>query len=153
MQAAYPKPQTAAPAPKPKPKWPKRAALALVLASCSVLGSSPAAVRADAVLPSAMVIVQRHDAYVAGDLMLTQAQQAAAIQQSYSLIMALRSPIDGEVLVQMFAGNARAVCSRYDMYVRADPKIGELERRVALRTSELFMRVVAQAESGVTPGR
>lgn len=132
-------------------KHPFRIALcALLLASCSVLGGSPAAIKASALLPTVHRIVQRHNDYVRTDESMTPEARANLIAQGYSFeeAIAQRMP-DGEVFVLIIEKDAREVCSRHDAYVRTretDP----LQISTYLTSSALVMDLINEANRTTT---
>jgi len=128
---------------------------ASLLTSCAALSAvfAPAdmipAGEGSALLESASLVVQRHDAYVLADTTLTTDDQFIAIAQSdHVLELARGLP---EVQVDALCTSLRPVLVRHDAYVSRDASIDQLERDIYLETSARLEALLAQAEAGRRP--
>lgn len=116
------------------------ACMLAVLTACT--GINPAAIKGTFGLVAA-----RHDAYVAGDASLDQADKDVFLAQSATVSDAIKTAeADGKFIkADKVAGSVNAVTGRHDAYVNGDDSLDSLHKEVYLRSSALLRDVVDEA--------
>jgi hypothetical protein len=115
-----------------------RIAICFTLVACA---SAPGLIVTDAPLQRSVArIVERHDAYVTSDQLLSEPDRQAALADSASAVLLVGLP---EVSAAVLSATLEPVMQRHDSYVTADTALDPLERDTYLESSARIRGVLA----------
>jgi len=98
--------------------------------------------RTSEIRPVMDAIIDRHDGYVVDDVFLSTEQKNNYLNDSVIIthLMMENKSVKAETLYPY----AIPLCERHDEYVIIDPKLNELQKRTALRSSELIVATIKE---------
>jgi len=111
----------------------------MLLLSCA----TPSSVSVDLVAPAIQVIGPELTSYLTLDELMPQDQKL--IHQSALMTVSAALTAGETIDVRAYGPQLRDVAQTYQAYVASDSKLDEFSKRTRSRTSELLLRLVAEA--------
>ncbi len=113
--------------------------LLLVLAACNTVDVDVAPVAG-----MAFPVLARHDAYVANDPNIAEADRASFLAQSSEarvVISAAEGKVDSRVVLPLLLG----AMARHDAYIASDDSMPDADKATYLRSTELLRLLLGEA--------